>query len=549
MMKTVEKNKKQVSESAKINQTLSEAEAIIVQANSIPKKRSKVFIIIALILLCILVIAFTTVFGLLTLWSDKIVSGISIYNVDVSSLTIEEAKQKLNEYIQSKADKTITLVHNDFSGTVTLSQLNIDFDIDNAVSEAYTYGRSGNIFENNFQVLDIMYYKKNITPKLSQNDEIINKLATNLNQNFTDLFLDPSYYIDASNLIIVNGKDGIATDEKGLLNELILSLEKSLEDDIVIDVPVLPVSAKPVDIDTIYKEVHKDPTDAYYMTDPYIVYPSSTGIDFNISLEDVKKMLQTEQEQYTIPLKTLYPKVSTNDIGVEAFPNLLSEFSTSFASSNSNRSTNISLAAAKINGIVLMPGDTFSYNQTVGQRTTSAGFKSAPAYLNGQVVQETGGGICQVSSTLYNAVLYANLEIVERQNHTFKPTYVKPGLDATVSWGGPDFKFKNNRDYPIKIVTDTSGKIVRTYIYGLKKDSDYVVKLRADYLSTVYPKTVTNYTSSLAKGVKRTVSGGSSGCKTATYKILYDQSGNYISTEKISSDTYSAHNTVVEVGR
>lgn len=97
-----------------------------------------------------------------------------------------------------------------------------------------------------------------------------------------------------------------------------------------------------------------------------------------------------------------------------------------------------------------MPGETFSYNQVVGQRTKAAGFKEAPAYLNGKVVQEYGGGICQVSSTLYNAVLYANLEITERTNHGFKPSYVKPGLDATVSWGGPDFKFTNNRNYPIK---------------------------------------------------------------------------------------------------
>ena len=110
--------------------------------------------------------------------------------------------------------------------------------------------------------------------------------------------------------------------------------------------------------------------------------------------------------------------------------------------------------------------------------------KPAPAYFGGKVVQEYGGGICQVSSTLYNAVLYANLEITERTNHGFKPSYVTPGLDATVSWGGPDFKFTNNRDYPVRISCDTSGKILKIYIYGLKRDTDYKVVLESKYVST-----------------------------------------------------------------
>jgi vancomycin resistance protein YoaR len=113
---------------------------------------------------------------------------------------------------------------------------------------------------------------------------------------------------------------------------------------------------------------------------------------------------------------------------------------------------NIALAAKKIDGVILNPGEEFSYNGTVGQRTESAGFKKAGAYANGKVVQELGGGICQVSSTLYCAVLYANLEITDRTCHYFPVDYLPSGLDATVSWKSPDFKFKNNRDYPIKLV-------------------------------------------------------------------------------------------------
>ncbi len=553
MMKTVEKKEKQVPEQtqAEVSQTLNEAAALIYQANNEDKKRkkSKIFIIVALVLLFVLALVFSTIFSLLNINSDKIINGVSIYSVDVSGLTIEDAKAKINEYIDGKSDKLITLNHGDFSGTVTLSQLNITFDVEKAVNQAYSLGRDGNFFANNYKIFNTLMSNVDIMPEIKTDDDIFESLVISLNQNLPDAFMDPSYYIDGTKLIITNGKDGVTTDKEKLFELLLQSFDKTLDEEIVIETPVTLVKAKTINIDEIYSEVYKDPTDAYFLTDPYIVYPSSTGLDFKISIEEAKEIVSNTAEEYEIPLKRLYPSVSTSDIGLEAFPDLLSDFSTSFSSSNSNRSTNISLAASKIDGVVLMPGETFSYNQTVGQRTTAAGFKSAPAYLNGEVVQEVGGGICQVSSTLYNAVLYANLEITERQNHTFKPTYVKPGLDATVSWGGPDFKFTNNRDYPIKIVTNTAGKNVHIYIYGLKRITDYKVTLDAQYLSTVSPKTVYRYTSSLATGAKRTISSGSNGCRTATYKILYDLDGNFVSKEKISSDVYSAHDRVVEVGR
>jgi len=315
-----------------------------------------------------------------------------------------------------------------------------------------------------------------------------------------------------------------------------------------IDIPVVNKKATQIDIDAIYKEVHKAPVDAYYTTNPYVVYPSSTGLDFDISLDEAKQILSEEKDEYEIPLKVLYPSVSTNDIGSEAFPDMLSKFSTSFTSSNSNRSTNIRLAAQKINGTVLMPGETFSYNQVVGKRTAAAGFKPAPAYFGGEVVQEYGGGICQVSSTLYNAVLYANLEITERTNHGFKPSYVTPGLDATVSWGGPDFKFTNNRDYPVRISCDTSGKILKIYIYGLKRDTDYKVVLKSKYVSTVYAKTTYKTDPSLASGETKVIQSGSNGCRTVAYKYLYDSNGTLVSTECLSRDTYNPHNKVIAVG-
>lgn len=509
---------------------------------------SNLIIIFVLIFLVCLLFLFSTIFALINSNSNTIVNGISIYGVDLSGLTVEEAKESLDDYISSKSDKLITFNHNDFSGNVTLSQLCIQFNIEEAVNSAYSIGRSDNIFKNNYEIFTALIHPYNISPKITYDVDIFNSLIEVINQNLPDLFLDPNYYIDNQNLIIVNGKDGVTTDKQELLNILMSELIKSLDDDTIIDLPVTQIKAKSIDIDSIHTEIFKTPTDAYYLTDPYVVYPSSNGLDFSISIDEAKEMLKDDKEQYTIPLKTLYPNVFTNDIGMEAFPDLLSEFSTSFVSSNQGRSANIVLASSKISGTVLMPGETFSFNQIVGQRTAAAGFKEAAAYSEGQVVQEIGGGICQVSSTLYNAALYANLKITERTNHYFSPGYVKSGLDATVSWGGPDFKFTNDRDYPIKIVSDTYGKNVHIYIYGLKSSNDYHVELKTEQLSTIYPETVYKYTSSLSKGSTRTLSSGSAGCKTASYKILYDNNWNFISKTQISTDVYNAHNSIIEVG-
>lgn len=509
---------------------------------------SNLIIIFVLIFLVCLLFLFSTIFALINLNSNTIINGVSIYGVDLSGLTVEEAEESLYDYISSKSDKLITFNHNDFSGNVTLSQLCIQFNIEEAVNSAYSIGRSDNIFKNNYEIFTALIHPYNISPKITYDVDIFNSLIEVINQNLPDLFLDPNYYIDNQNLIIVNGKDGVTTDEQELLNILMSKLIKTLDDDTIIDLPVTQINAKSIDIDSIHTEIFKTPTDAYYLTDPYVVYPSSNGLDFSISIDEAKEMLKDDKEQYTIPLKILYPKVFTNDIGMEAFPDLLSEFSTSFVSSNQGRSANIVLASSKINGTVLMPGETFSFNQIVGQRTAAAGFKEAAAYSEGQVVQEIGGGICQVSSTLYNAVLYANLKITERTNHYFSPGYVKSGLDATVSWGGPDFKFTNDRNYPIKIVSDTYGKNVHIYIYGLKSSNDYHVELKTEQLSTIYPETVYKYTSSLSKGSTRILSSGSAGCKTASYKILYDSNWNFISKTQISTDVYNAHNSIIEVG-
>lgn len=540
--KTVEKD-----EGLKI---LADAENIIQQTNNKHSKTKKfiIFFVIPLIVLIILLAILSTIFALINMNNTNIIDGVFIQGIDVSNLSVEDAKSKLSSIVNEYISKEITLKYGDFSKTLVPSQFNVNFDVDSAVQTAYSIGRSGNVFENNFAILNALLNSNNIGQNMEYDSELLDALLLELNNELPGRMENSGYYVDGTSLIIDSGKEGVNVDTEVLANRIAKALNEINNQDIVIEIPVVNAAPSPIDLDAIYNEVHKDPVDAYYTTDPYVVHPSSTGLDFDISMDEAKEMLKTYQEEYTIPLKVTYPSVSTNDIGSEAFPDLLSSFRTSFTSSNSNRSTNIRLCSEKINGTVLMPGETFSFNQVVGKRTPEAGFKPATAYSGGKVVQEYGGGICQVSSTLYNAVLYANLEITERTNHGYKPSYVDPGLDATVSWGGPDFKFTNNRDYPIRIVCDTSNKILNIYIYGLKRDTDYKVVLDAQYVSTVYFKTVYQKDSSFASGQSKVIQSGSNGCKTATYKYLYDANGTLVYSECISRDTYNPHNKIVAVG-
>lgn len=533
-------------------QIFNDAEEIITSAckdiEHQKKLKSFLLLLIPLFIFAILVGILSTVFALINRDNETIFSGISVQGIDVSNLTIDEAKKKVSSIIGNHISEEISLQHNDFQTVILPEQFGVSFDVDSAVEQAYSIGKSDSLIKNNYTILSLLLKNYNISPSINYDEDLLNSLIDSINAQLPDRVVNSGYSIDGTNLIITSGKDGILISSSDLKDEILSFLNDISSKNETINIPVNNVGAEPINLDAIYKDIFKLPVDASYTTNPYVVYPSSNGLDFAISMEEAKAIISNQQDEYTIPLKITYPNVTTNQIGNEAFPDLLSQFSTSFTSSGYNRSNNIILSSAKLNGLVLMPGEEFSYNQAVGQRTRAAGFREAGAYSNGKVVQEVGGGICQVSSTLYNAVLYANLEIVERTNHYFNPGYVKAGLDATVSWGGPDFRFRNNRNYPIRIVTDTSGKKLKVYIYGLKTDDDCTVVLDPRYISSVPYKTTYQNDASLATGETRVISSGSNGCKTATYKYVYDKNGTLISSECISRDTYSPHNKVVAVG-
>lgn len=555
--KTSEKeNENQIEIDDKLDKNLKEEEKIeennnkeVEENKKVSEKHHKTFFIISLSILAItaLFLVFSTIFAVFFSYNATIVNGVKIKDIDVSGLTKEEAIQKVSSAFDNKLKQSFTLKYNDYELEVFPEQFGISFAIEDAVNTAYSKGRGTNIFQNNYEILSSMLNGININPAFSYSEETLDSLVTEMQTNFPDRLIESSYYIENNNLIISKGKDGVVIDKNKLLSEIIYYINNLYVNTPIINIPVEQKAPTTIDLQKIYNEVYRAPQDAYYTTNPYVVYPHADGIDFAISMEEATKLLQESVDQCSIGLKVLSPNVTTNQIGPEAFPHLLGTYSTTFSTRNINRSTNIRLATQKINGTVIMPDETFSYNQVVGKRTASAGFKSAAVYSGGEVTTGIGGGICQVSSTLYNSVLLANLEIVERYNHGFNTGYVPVGRDATVSWGGPDFKFKNSRNYPVKIIATVSGGTISIQVFGLKSDNEYEVEIQSYVTQYIQYKTIQKQDATLAKGNTKVLQSGSNGCKSVAYRIL-KQNGEVVSKTLLSRDTYNPHNKIMAVG-
>ena len=360
-----------------------------------------------------------------------------------------------------------------------------------------------------------------------------------------DAIVEPSYYIENDKLIITPGKKGIDVNESEVKNMVTNILNINSEKSTILEVPVSYKEPQTIDLEKIHNEIYKKAQDAYYTNNPFTIYPEVKGIDFDI--ESAKSIIEEEKEEYEIPLIITQPDKTVNDIGTEAFPDLLGTCSTKYNASNTGRTTNLKLAAGKINGKVLLVGDEFSYNQTVGERTIAAGYKMAATYSGGKVVDGLGGGICQISSTLYDAVVFADLDVTVRRNHQFITSYLPGGKDATVVWGSQDFKFKNSRKYPIRITTTVSGGVATIPIWGHREETEYDISIETKKTATIAYTTQYINDSSLPVGTQKVVQNGNNGSKYEAYKVKR-LNGEVVSRTLLSKDTYNAMQKIVRVG-
>ena len=299
----------------------------------------------------------------------------------------------------------------------------------------------------------------------------------------------------------------------------------------------------------IGSKIFKKALDAYpIIKDDGSVTIKESEIGRYMDINEAKDLINLDilhEEKIELPVYKTEPKIYSNYY--DGIDKKLGDFETDYSSSVKNRKENIRLAASKFNNMKLNPGDEISFNDVVGEISEKTGFKSATVIVGGEYESGIGGGICQVSTTLYNSLILSDLEITERHNHSRPIHYVDLGTDAAVARGYKDLKFKNNTNNPILILSEANGEKLNFKVLGNGSDRDYEVKIIPQLLGTVSPGVDTIYSDALPEGESTVRESGARGYSYKTYKEII-KNGEVVEKKEISKSYYVPKDKVVVVG-
>lgn len=506
----------------------------------------KVKIRIAYITLIILVLFGALLKG--TVYYEKLYKGISINGVYVGGSTLEEAKIILSDYYKKLDDVVVRVVCGDEKITLKGADISAKFNVDKSIEMAYNHGKEGNIFERIGNGVKYQFSDENIIYNIdyerlafdSKIDKLINAVGREVVQ--------PTYSKIDNKLYITTGVTGTKIDEEDLVAQIVEKFNKA--EDAFVGYKAIEVKPSELKISKIYDEIKTEVKDATYINNSgaFEVISEVVGVDFDLeNAEKIASAVKEEGVQFTIDLIITLPQVTTEQILKDLFKEELASFTSYYKVSEVQRTENVRLSASLINGTILMPGQEFSYNNIVGERSIERGFQIAKVYQSGKVVDGLGGGICQTSSTLYNAVLEADLEVTSRKNHSLPVSYVKLGRDATVVYGVTDFKFKNNQKTPIKIEAEAKGGVLTVKIMGFEKNKDKEVSLITETVKVrPFTETIIEDTT-IPVGSTQIITKGSNGYVVKTYKVI-KENGVESEPKLISTDTYAPIVQVKKIG-
>ena len=438
--------------------------------------------------------------------SGTLHAGIFIDGVDVGGMTPAQAAAALQPVEHAMREKISFDLHlDDIVIPVTTNEIKIAFDSEAVIAEAMLLGREGTLKELQAELLDISETHRTFSISYSVVEDALQGFVTNLATQYDTLPINAEYHMLIER---VPYDDARQKDETFVIAAAATTQEQRME--YVADIPGVQIDQK-----TLHDEL-------------------------------LKKMQTNDHADYEIPFQSTEAELTLEKL--QQLVVLRGAASTSFAKSPYNRATrifNIQKAASLINGMVLQPGEEFSTNGTLGDRTYAGGWKPAPAIVRGRSEDQAGGGVCQVSSTLYNAVLKADLGIVYRQGHSARLSYIDGGLDATIDSGHIDFVWKNSTNSPIYIYAWTDIEEQRVYfeIYGEPFPAEYdTIELSSKRISTLSPpgemKYIVDYTK--PAGYSEVFVEQKSGAIWEAYKT-YKKGDTVVKTETIDKTTYKAY--------
>lgn len=351
---------------------------------------------------------------------------------------------------------TITIDGNRFS--ISPEESNAQWDIQKAISLALDGGST------------------DIPLEVCLDENAIYQKIQKIYDSLGGVYVPSGYTVDSEGdkktLLINEGCNGFLVDVQEECEKVLEAYKKHIFS-VTLSTPDDMASPEPIDLEQIYAQVTFAPQNPRVDAQTLEIIPGEDGLTFDTE-QATQLLRQTKPgEAVRIELLTVAPEGTEADAW---FQDTLGYYKTEYDAENENRTQNLILACEKLNGLILQPGEILSYNETLGKRTKEAGYLPAPAYSGTELVDEVGGGICQVSSTLYLSSLFAELTVVERKNHGYPANYIPLGLDATVNWGTTDLKLRNDYELPVKILAEASDGFVKVRIMGVEQ-RDYYVKM------------------------------------------------------------------------
>ena len=420
-------------------------------------------------------------------YDNRILPDTTLGSIPVGGMTRSEARKAVAEATRfSQEPMVVTLP----DGVIRLSpeNTNAKLNVRSAVAAAYNLGRKGTDDQKQAAVdastaggtaidllpylqIDQDYIRSQLEAYAAQfnvpHTELSYHLAGQQPKLQEDLY-DPSAPVQTLELTLGTPREELDVD--AVLAEILNAYSSNTLTLSIDSLPSLSTPKAP-DLEALYEEFYIAPVNTTLDLTTYQQVPGSYG--YALDLETGRTLLSQAEsgDTISIPMVCVKPEI----LGDEAYFRDELGYCETKHTDNENRNTNLRLACAAIDGLILQPGEEFSFNDRVGERTAAKGYLPAPAYSGTQTVNSPGGGVCQISTTLYNAALLADTEIIFRINHGYRSGYIGIGLDATVNWGGPDFQFRNSFHFPMMIKAEVSDGYVKIKLLGTDEKDYYVV--------------------------------------------------------------------------
>ena len=517
-------------------------------ASSSKRKRKNALSIIGVFLIVLIIFGALGFFGYTAYsitMSNDIFPGVRMGQCDLSGMDRAEARAMLEKvYGSADIDAVIDIQVGDQLFTLSAAEAGLSYDIPASIDRAYAYGREGDLLLRARQYWSTSRYpyQMELVTTLDRNvlDARVDEIAAAVEQPMA-----PSSY---------SYKDGVITLDKGQVGysldkeHLYAALDSKLRTANFTAMEAIRRESHPAALNAlvIAASVNRDVEQAVLdlEADPSgnTVRAGTQGI--NVTESALNAALSSANRHETVQCTLTDPDYTVDEYKALLFRDVLGQCTTDFNPGNVGRTTNVLLATDFCNGVILMPGDVFSYNDSVGPRTYERGFKDATVYIGNSAEDGVGGGICQVSSTIYYAALRADLKIVERYAHSRMVTYVPLGEDATVAWGSKDFKFENNTDFPMKVVTSHKTNNLTVKLYGTQMVENKEVKIETTQLSKTPFEVVYEVDETLAPGTEEVKSNGYTGYKTESYRVVYID-GKEVSRTFENKSTYKKYDKVI----